>query len=85
MQTGRVDHALLSEEFSYFLTDEKIKSAAPRLLALGDPEKVEADPPTERGGLEVTRVKLVFKTATLRASMYRSPDGKIEQLLFYGE
>jgi CubicO group peptidase (beta-lactamase class C family) len=85
MQAGRVDHALLAEEFSAFLTDEKIKSAAPRLHALGDPEKVEADPPSERGGLEVTRVKLVFKTTTLRASMYRAPNGKIEQLLFYGE
>ncbi|HEY2414845.1 MAG TPA: serine hydrolase domain-containing protein [Pirellulaceae bacterium] len=85
MQNGRVDHALLGEEFSHFLSDEKIKSAAIRLEALGDPEKVEADPPSERGGLEVTRVKLVFKTTTLRASMYRSPDGKIEQLLFYRE
>jgi hypothetical protein len=85
MQAGRVDHSLLGEEFSHFLADEKIKSAAPRLQALGEPEKVEADPPSERGGLEVTRVKLVFKTTTLRASMYRLPNGKIEQLLFYGE
>jgi hypothetical protein len=85
MQAGRVDHSLLAEEFSAFLTDDKIKSAAPRLQALGEPERVEADPPSERGGLEVTRVKLVFKNATLRASMYRAPSGKIEQLLFYGE
>jgi CubicO group peptidase (beta-lactamase class C family) len=85
MQAGLVDHSLLAEEFSAFVTDEKVKSAAPRLQALGEPEKVEADPPSERGGLEVTRVKLVFKTTTLRASMYRSLDGKIEQLLFYGE
>jgi D-alanyl-D-alanine carboxypeptidase len=85
MQAGRVDRSLLGEEFRHFLTDDKIQSAAPRLQALGEPEKVEADPPTERGGMQVTRVKLVFKTATLRASLYRLPNGKIEQLLFYGE
>src|SRR5262249_20384737 len=45
LQAGRVDHALLGEEFSHFLSDEKIKSAASRLQALGEPEKVEADPP----------------------------------------
>src|SRR5262249_41440263 len=78
MQAGRVEHSLLAEEFSHYLTDERIKSAASRLMALGEPEKVEADPPSERGGLEVTRVKLTFKTTTLRASMYRSPNGKIE-------
>ena len=85
MQVGRVDHSLLSEEFSHFLTDERIKSDAYRLEALGEPERVEVDSLAERGGLEVSRVRLVFKTATLRASMYRSPEGKIEQLLFYGE
>jgi D-alanyl-D-alanine carboxypeptidase len=85
MQAGRVDHSLLAEEFSHYLTDERLKSAASRLQVLGEPEKVEADPPGERGGMEVTRVRLVFKTATLRASLYRSPDGKIEQLLFYSE
>jgi CubicO group peptidase (beta-lactamase class C family) len=85
MQAGTVDRSLLGEEFNFFLSDELLKSAAPRLKALGEPEKVEADPPAERGGMEVTRVKLVFINTPLRASLYRKPDGKIEQLLFYGE
>jgi hypothetical protein len=35
--------------------------------------------------MEVVNVKLTFKDAMLRASLYRLPSGKIEQLLFYGE
>jgi ABC-type cobalt transport system substrate-binding protein len=30
-------------------------------------------------------VHLTFKTVKLRASLYRSPSGQIEQLLFYKE
>jgi hypothetical protein len=85
MQAGSVDHSKLGDEFSFFLTEERVKSAQQRLKDLGEPEKVEADAPTERGGMQVVRVTLTFKTVRLRASMYRSADGKIEQLLFYGE
>lgn len=85
MQSGQVDRSQLGDEFNHYLTDDLLKSAASRFQALGEPEKIEADPPGERGGMEVTRVRLTFKTTTLRASLYRKPDGKIEQLLFYGE
>ena len=85
MQAGNVDRSKLGEEFNFYLTDERVKAASPRLKELGEPEKLEADAPSERGGMEVVRVTLTFKTARLRASLYRSADGKIEQLLFYGE
>jgi CubicO group peptidase (beta-lactamase class C family) len=85
MQRGKVDRSLLSEEFSVYLSDERLSAAADRLKALGEPEKVEADSASERGGMEVVNVKLTFKDAMLRASLYRLPSGKIEQLLFYGE
>lgn len=85
MQSGKVDRSVLSDEFSFFLTDDRISSAAERLRHLGEPEKVESDPPSERGGMQVVNVKLTFKSAKLRASLYRLPNGKIEQLLFYGE
>jgi CubicO group peptidase (beta-lactamase class C family) len=85
LQAGRVDRTTLGDEFSYYLSDERLRSASQRLRELGDPEHVEADPPSERGGMEVVRVKLTFKSAELRASLYRSPNGKIEQLLFYRE
>ena len=85
MQAGSVDRSQLGKEFSFYLTDERVKSASQRLKDLGEPDKVEADPPSERGGMQVVTVKLTFKAAKLRASLYRSAAGKIEQLLFYGE
>jgi CubicO group peptidase (beta-lactamase class C family) len=82
---GKVDRGRLGEEFSVYLTDERVRDGGARLKALGAPEKVEAGPPHERGGMEVADVRLTFKTARVRASLYRSPDGKIQQLLFYAE
>ena len=65
--------------------DQRVQSAAGRLKALGEPESAEEGTAAERGGMQVVSVKLAFKSAKLRASLYRTPDGKIQQLLFYGE
>ena len=40
---------------------------------------------TERGGMEVAVIRLTFKSTTLGGLLYRSPDGKIQQLLFHKE
>jgi D-alanyl-D-alanine carboxypeptidase len=85
LQSGKVDRTLLSDEFNLFLTDDRISAAAQRLKELGEPEETDSDPPSERGGMQVVTVKLTFKKAKLRASLYRLTNGKIEQLLFYGE
>jgi CubicO group peptidase (beta-lactamase class C family) len=85
MTKGEVDRGQLGEEFSHYLTDERVKAGGGRLKALGDPQKVEVESTHERGGMEVASVKLTFKTAKVRASLYRTPDGKIQQLLFYRE
>jgi CubicO group peptidase (beta-lactamase class C family) len=82
MQAGEVNRKNLGEEFSFYLTDEKLKAAAPRLKALGEPEKVEVEGVAERGGMEVARIKFTFKTVVLHTSLYRTPDGVIQQLLF---
>lgn len=85
MTEGKVDRGKLGEEFSFYLNDERIKAGGARLKALGEPQKVEVGPSHERGGMEVADVKLTFKAAKVRASLYRTPDGKIQQLLFYRE
>ncbi len=82
MQAGAVDHDKLGEEFSVYLTDERIRAAAPRLKALGEPESVEVERVSERGGMEVASIRFNFKSAVLKALLYRTPDGKIQQLLF---
>jgi D-alanyl-D-alanine carboxypeptidase len=82
MQAGQVDRAKLGEEFGLFLTDDRLKAAAPRLKALGEPDKVEVVSVSERGGMEVASIHLTFKTAELGGLLYRTPDGKIQQLFF---
>ncbi len=82
MQSGKLNREKLGEEFSAFLTDERVKLAASRLKALGEPEKVEVESLAERGGMEVASIQFTFKTAKLHGLLYRTPDGKIQQLLF---
>jgi D-alanyl-D-alanine carboxypeptidase len=82
MQSGKVDRSRLGEEFAIFLTDERLQAAAPRLKELGEPEKVDVLRVAERGGMEVADVQFTFKTAKLEGLLYRTPDGKIQQLLF---
>jgi hypothetical protein len=82
MQSGQLNRKNLGEDFSVFVTEDRVKSAAPRLKALGEPEKVEVESIEERGGMEVASILLTFKTTKLHGLLYRTPDGKIQQLLF---
>jgi len=79
LQSGRVDRTELSDEFNYFLTDEKVRGASERLKPFGEPTKVEVERLGERGGMEVARVRFVFAKGELKGLMYRMPDGKIEE------
>lgn len=81
MQAGEVDRAALGEQFSRFLTDDRLKEAAPRLKALGEPTSVVLERLAERGGMEVAVLKLNFAGGAARASLYRTPDGKVQQFL----
>jgi CubicO group peptidase (beta-lactamase class C family) len=81
MQSGEVDRSQLGEEFSLFLSAERLQAAAPRLKELGEPESVEVDNVTERGAMESSRSRLKFKTGTVGVNMFRSTDGKIQQFL----
>ncbi len=83
LMAGSVDRLQLGEEFSIFLTDEKIRGASARLKEYGEPEKVQTDNPGERGGLEVTVTRFDFKKGSFKALMYRSPDGKIQEFLVF--
>ncbi len=81
MQAGKLDRDKLGEEFGLFLTDPRLQAAAPRLKALGEPEKVEVTRVYERGGMEVASIQFKFKTAAAGGLLYRTPDGKIQQFL----
>ena len=79
LEEGKVDRSLLGGEFSWYLTDEKLRAASLRLKPYGEPAKVDVLSVSERGGMEVSRVRFTFANGILMGQMYRSPDGKIQQ------
>ncbi len=82
MQAGTVDATKLGEEFALYLSPERMKSAAPRLMALGTPKEAIVERQAERGGMEVSVVRFEFeKGPPVKANMFRSTDGKIQQFL----
>jgi len=78
-QEGKVDRSLLGAEFDWYLTEKKLQGASERLKPYGEPTKVDVGSVSERGGMEVSRVRFTFASGVLRGSMYRTPDGKIQQ------
>ena len=80
LQVGKVDRSSLGEEFDFFLKPNVIPEAAARLKAYGEPMAAEVESIGERGGMEVSTTRLEFKSGILKILMYRTPDGKIQQL-----
>jgi hypothetical protein len=81
LQAGALDRAGLSEAFSAYLTPERLRGAAERLAPWGDPTDVKVLSSHERAGLEVSTLEFTFEAGALEASMYRRPDGTVEQFL----
>ncbi|HLL23495.1 MAG TPA: serine hydrolase, partial [Kofleriaceae bacterium] len=81
LQRGVIDRSTLGDDLSAYFDDARVAAAARELSALGEPT-VHVTSRGERGGLEVTRLSIEFARETVDASMFRSPDGKIRQLLF---
>ena len=79
LQRGALDRAQLGADLDAYLDPARVAEAAPRLRALGEP-RVAVRSQRERGGLEVSELDLEFPTRTVRATMFRAPDGKIHQL-----
>ncbi|MBA3550008.1 MAG: beta-lactamase family protein [Nannocystis sp.] len=80
MQAGTIDRGLLGEAFSRHLGDERLREAAPRLAALGEPTVV-VERIGERGGMQVAVLRFNFTGSSARVLLYRSPDGKVQELL----
>jgi CubicO group peptidase (beta-lactamase class C family) len=83
MQAGKLDRANLGEEFNFYMSDEKLQKAAPRLAALGEPESVTVNRVAERGGMEVATIHFAFKTVAAYALLYRTPDGKVQEFQLF--
>lgn len=82
IRSGSVDRSLLSDEYNAFLTPQRLAAMSKSLQDAGEISQVEIGSIGERGGLEVSTLRMLAGTTPIITSMYRSPDGKIEQFLF---
>lgn len=80
-RTNTLDRSLLGADFDQYLTEARMRGVAERLAALGELKSVEVDNSGERGGMEVASVRFTFANGKLRAILFRTTDGKVQQFL----
>lgn len=82
LQAGKVDRSTLGDDYNAFLTPQLIQGAT---KSLGPISGVEVLNRGERGGMEVSQIRFKTGRETAGALMYRTPDGKIQEVLFQRE
>ena len=82
LERGQVDRASLGEDFSVFLTQQKIDAGRRALNAMGPIANVRIAGVGERGGMEVATVLFDVGKTPSRGLLYRTPDGKVQEFLF---
>jgi len=80
-QRGQVDRATLGDDFSAYLTPDRL--AAARRSMAGRITDLAVGGTSERGGMEVAQLSFKVGGRPATALMYRSPDGKIQEFLVY--
>jgi len=73
---------LLSAEYNAFLTPERLAAMSKSLKEAGEIAGVETGSLGERGGLEVSTLRMLVGSTPISTLMYRAPDGTIEEFLF---
>ncbi len=81
LEQGKVDRSTLGDDFNALLTDKHIADDRASLAAVGRISDVRVVRTVERGGMEVAAVQFKVGTTAAGSSMYRTPDGKIQQFL----
>lgn len=83
LQSGTLDRSGLGDEYSAFATDAKVRAASRALKPFGTPTGVSVRSVGERGGLEVSSVRMTFGAGALDGLMYRSTDGRVQEYLLF--
>lgn len=81
LAAGTVDRSTLGDDFNAHLTPELEKAAAASIGKLGPITNVQVVGLRERGGMEVAVLRMMVGKVATTGSMYRTPDGKIQQVL----
>ncbi|HEX4682104.1 MAG TPA: serine hydrolase domain-containing protein [Gemmatimonadaceae bacterium] len=82
IENGSVDRASLGEDFSAFLTADRVAAGRKALSAMGPISNIAIAGVGERGGMEVATVTFTVGSTAARGLMYRTPDGKVQEFLF---
>ncbi len=82
IRAGAVNRSLLSDEYNAFLTPQRLASMSKSLQDAGEISQVQFGSIGERGGLEVSTLRMMAGVTPISTLMYRAPDGKIEEFLF---
>ena len=81
LRAGEVDRRLLGDEYSAFLTAERVAVMSRSLVTAGEVSDVVPGAIRERGGMEVSSVRLMLGATPATTLMYRTPDGKVQEFL----
>lgn len=79
---GQVDASALTADFRAFMTPQRVLEAAKSLAPLGMP-KVTNMRSGLRGGLVFNVMTVAYKTKSVTAVLYRTPQGKIAELFLF--
>jgi CubicO group peptidase (beta-lactamase class C family) len=82
LQNGVIDLSTLGEDFTQYLTGERVAAARKALNAMGPISNIRVAATGERGGMEVATILFDVGKTPARGLMYRTPDGKIQEFLF---
>jgi D-alanyl-D-alanine carboxypeptidase len=83
LQAGSVDRSTLGADFDAFLTPDMLRRAQRSLGGLGPIGNVQVTGTYERGGMEVAVLRFPVGAESARGLMYRTPDGRIQELLIF--
>ncbi|MDQ6633593.1 MAG: beta-lactamase family protein [Gemmatimonadota bacterium] len=83
LQRGQVDRRTLSADYSAFLTPARVRQAAATLAPLGEVTGAQLLGVSERGGMQVARVRLTVGSRSVNTLIYRRPDGTLEEYLLW--
>jgi len=82
IRSRTVNRSMLGDEYNAFLTPERLAAMSTSLKDAGEISQVESGSIGERGGLEVSTLRMLAGTTPISTLMYRAPDGTIEEFLF---
>jgi hypothetical protein len=82
-QASRIDERVVDSVVAAGMRQQRMVGASVALAPLGEVRGAELLGVSERGGMQVARVRLTVGGKAVNTLMYRRPDGVMEQFLLW--